>query len=162
MRYAGLIQDDFVNGIGVCTSIWVQGCPHRCKGCHNAQTWDYDGGIEIDETELIDKILASLTANGLVRNLSILGGEPLVVNNENFVMHLIQVVREKFPLIKIFLWTGYTYEELNTNLTTARQYILHNVDVLIDGRFELDKRDVSLPLRGSSNQHIFYKWREKE
>ena len=88
MKYAGLLKNDFINGEGVCVSVWVQGCPFRCKGCHNPQTWDFDEGIEVDEDALIDEVLAALNANGILRNLSILGGEPLAPQNRNFTNRL--------------------------------------------------------------------------
>ena len=81
MTYAGIIENDVSNGEGICLSYWTQGCPHKCKGCHNPQTWDDNAGIEIDENKLLCTIISKLNANNLLRNLSILGGEPLSPKN---------------------------------------------------------------------------------
>lgn len=158
MKYAGLLKNDFVNGIGVCVSVWVQGCPYRCKGCHNPQTWDDNGGIEVDEDDLIAEIVSSIDTNGVVRNLSILGGEPLYDKNPNFLLKLIQIVKSSFPHIKIFLWTGAEkeeIEEMKRNEDTISK-LLEMIDVIICGRFDINNRNVSLPLVGSSNQEIIF------
>lgn len=155
MKYAGLIKNDVVNGQNVCVSLWVQGCPFHCKGCHNPQTWDFDGGYE--DKEILDKIFKALTANNIKRNFSVLGGEPLCQSNREEVAEIIAKVRESFPEIKIYIWTGYTLEELQKENNSSLISILNNIDVLIDGRFEIDKRDITLPLRGSRNQRVLYR-----
>ena len=77
MRYAGLIKNDIVDcDDGICVSLWLQGCPHRCKGCHNPETWDFNGGTEIPIEELIKEIIKSINENGVERNFSVLGVEP--------------------------------------------------------------------------------------
>ena len=155
MRYAGLLKNDFVNGRGVCVSFWTQGCQHRCPGCHNPQTWDFYGGLEAQEDELIEEIIEALDANGVARNLSILGGEPLQNCNTPFVAKLIATVRKRITRpIKIFLWTGAELNELRQDIDGAVYYILHNVDVLITGRFIAAERDITLKWRGSRNQQI--------
>ena len=95
MKIAGLIRNDVVNGYDVCVSVWVQGCPFHCEGCHNPQTWDFDGGIEVEEDEFIEEVIESIKRNGVRRNLSLLGGEPLCKQNYPFVKKLIMSVREK-------------------------------------------------------------------
>ena len=155
MRYAGLIKDDIVDcDDGICVSLWMQGCPHHCKGCHNPETWDFNGGIEIDREKLVENVISSLTQNGIKRNFSILGGEPLTPENIVDTANIISKVRESFPDIKIYLWTGYVIEELNKKNIFIKQ-ILKNIDVLIDGPFILEKKDLTLKLRGSTNQRIF-------
>ena len=156
MKYAGIIYDDFVNGENVCVSLWMQGCHFHCKGCHNQQTWDFNGGYEMPENFESD-ILKAISKNGIQRNFSMLGGEPLCPENRACVCNLIKKVRETYPTIKIFVWTGYELEELRAENDKAINEILENINVLITGRFILEQRDITLPLRGSRNQKILYK-----
>lgn len=151
MRYAGLKENDIVDGEGICVSLWTQGCPHRCPGCHNPETWDYQGGTEIDMGELTTKVIQAIEKNGVKRNLSILGGEPLCPHNIDFVISLVNIVRTLFPDIKIFIWTGYRLEDLQEKY---QQSLFDKIDVLIDGPFVLAERDITLKLRGSKNQRI--------
>ena len=164
MRYAGLIENDIVDSDdGICVSLWMQGCPHHCKGCHNPETWDFKGGIEIDREKLVENVITSLTQNGIKRNFSILGGEPLAEENIKDTFDIINCVRNKFPKIKIYLWTGYTIEYLKKLCTSKYVYIskiLKNVDIIIDGLYNEELRDVNLPLRGSSNQRILYRGKD--
>lgn len=154
MRYAGLIENDIVDSDdGICVSLWMQGCPHHCKGCHNPETWDFNGGIEIDREKLVENVINSLTQNGVKRNFSILGGEPLAEENLEDTLYIINRIRNKFPKIKIYLWTGYTIENLKIK-------DLKKIDVIIDGLYDEKLRDVSLPLRGSSNQRILYRGKD--
>lgn len=149
IRIADINKNDVINGQGVCVSIWTQGCPHRCKGCHNPESWSFSGGYEVEENETIEKILQYLVENGVQRNLSILGGEPLCAENLNFTIALLARAKEKYPHIKTFVWTGYHMEDF------PREY-LENIDVLIDGPFILEERDITLKLRGSKNQRVLY------
>lgn len=150
MKIAAIQYNDITNGEGICVSLWMQGCPHKCKGCHNPETWDFQGGREIDRQELMRDILNHINANGVLRNFSILGGEPLAPQNIEDTLYIIDRVREKFPNIKVFLWTGYLLKQLPINR-------LQNIDIIIDGQFELKNRDISLKWRGSPNQRILYK-----
>ncbi len=154
MRIAGLIKNDMVDGSGFCVSLWTQGCPHRCPGCHNPETWDFNGGTVMTLDELEKEIFEALNANGVERNFSILGGEPLCEENLYDVAKIISKVRRNFPDRKIFVWTGYTYEELKEKNSLVLNALLNNIDILIDGRFEIDKRDITLWLRGSRNQRV--------
>ena len=153
MRYAGFMPNDFINGIGVCVSFWTQGCPFHCAGCHNPQTWDFEGGYEVP-IDIKGRIIKAISANGIQRNFSILGGEPLCKQNENLVNEIVTAVRAAYPNIKIFIWSGYTYQDLLSMNSPVINSILEKCDVLIDGRFELENRDITLKLRGSSNQNI--------
>lgn len=155
-RYAGLITNDFVNGTGVCVSFWTQGCPHRCPGCHNPETWDFEGGKELP-TDIKGQIIKAICANGIIRNFSILGGEPLCPQNLEEVDNIITSVRTAFPHIKIFIWTGYTLEELQKMKNFHIINILSQIDVLIDGLYKEDEKDITLELRGSKNQRILYR-----
>ena len=154
-RYAGLITNDFVNGTGVCVSFWTQGCPHRCSGCHNPETWDFEGGKELP-TDIRGQIIKAICANGIIRNFSILGGEPLCSQNLEEVDNIITSVRTAYPHIKIFIWTGYTLEELQKMENFHIINILSQIDVLNDGLYKEDEKDITLELRGSKNQRILY------
>ena len=154
-RYAGLITNDFANGEGVCVSFWVQGCPHKCKGCQNPETWDFNGGNELP-TDIRGQIIKAICANGITRNFSVLGGEPLCEENLEEVDQIITTVRTAFPHIKIFVWTGYTLEELQKKKNLHIISILSQIDTLIDGPYIEEERDITLNLRGSRNQHILH------
>ena len=154
MRLAGLKLNDCIDGEGISVSLWAQGCPHRCKGCHNPETWDFNGGYEDENNELRGKIIKGLTANGIKRNFSILGGEPLCKENAEDVLTILTCVKIALPDTKVFLWTGYTYEELKSWNDVTINNILSKVDILIDGPFIEEKRDLSLWLRGSLNQRV--------
>ena len=152
MRYAGLIKDDTAAGPGLCVTFFTQGCPHRCAGCHNPETWDFNGGMEFCP-DIIKEIVDALTDRGIKRNLCIMGGEPLCPENEFLTLLIILEVRAKVPDLKIYLWSGYTLEELKNKGFRVRD-ILKQIDFLIDGRFEQELKDTTLKMRGSSNQQI--------
>ena len=153
IRIAGLNGNDFVNGEGVSVSLFLQGCPFHCEGCHNPETWNPKGGIKVDEGDLIQQILTLINANNITRNLSILGGEPLDTEQKrDFLRELIIRVRYYYPEIKIVLWTGYKYNDIKDK--EDFKYILENIDYLIDGPFILKERDITLKWRGSRNQKI--------
>ena len=153
MKYAGLIKNDFSAAPGVSTTFFVQGCPFHCEGCHNKDTWDFDGGKEFTP-QTLDDIIDALTANNISRNLCIMGGEPLCQENQ-FLTHLIiKTVKEQLPETKIYVWTGYLYEDLLKSLNPHLEEILSLSDVLIDGPYIASLRDITLQMRGSSNQRI--------
>ena len=154
-KYAGLITNDFANGAGTCVSFWTQGCPHRCTGCHNPETWDFDGGKDLP-VDIRGQIIKAICANNIIRNFSVLGGEPLCEQNLNEVDKIITSVRIAYPQIKIFVWTGYILEDLIQQNDTRINHILSQIDVLIDGPFIEKERDITLELRGSKNQRILY------
>lgn len=153
MKYAAIMENDYTNGENICVSFWVQGCPHRCEGCHNPAQWDFEGGKELPN-DYKGQIIKAISANGITRNFSVLGGEPLCEQNIKLTSDIITAVRVAYPHIKIFLWTGYTLEELKHPLI---EDILSKIDVLIDGPYIQSQRDVTLKLRGSTNQRILYK-----
>lgn len=155
-RYAGLITNDFANGTGTCVSFWTQGCPHHCPSCQNPETWDFQGGKEVP-TDIRGQIIKAICANGITRNFSVLGGEPLCDENLNEVDKIITGVRAAYPQIKIFVWTGYVLEELKEKKNDKINHILSQIDVLIDGPFIQAERDITLELRGSRNQRILYR-----
>ena len=111
MQYAGIIKNDIAAGEGMNVTFFVQGCPFHCEGCHNPQTWDFLGGKEFTIDTLND-LTNAIQANGIKRNLSIMGGEPLCQENIFLTQMVIAHIKSKYPDIKVYLWTGYTYEEL--------------------------------------------------
>ena len=153
MRYAGIIKNDFSAAPGVSVTFYTQGCPHHCFGCHNPETWDFEGGKEFTP-EVIDEILEALTANNIMRSLAIQGGEPLCVENEFLTLLIVKAVKEKFPDIKIYIWTGYYFNSLPN--TPYIKQILELTDCLVDGPYIEEERDITLPMRGSRNQNIIY------
>ena len=155
-RYNTIIPNDIANGEGVCVSFFVQGCPHRCKGCFNPETWDFEGGQPYtNETKW--ELLRLINANGIVRNFSILGGEPMAGRNLEMTKEVVQAIRVAYPHIKIYLWTGFhLYELINTGDEKVLK-ILDCVDYIIDGPFQEEEKDLSLKLRGSRNQRIWIK-----
>ena len=153
MRIAGLVKNDIVDSDdGIAVALYFQGCPHHCKGCHNPETWDFNGGMEIDREELIKTVMDSLTENGIKRNLSILGGEPLAPQNIDNTIYILSKIRKQFKDIKILLWTGYNFKDIKKD--KQQKKILKLVNKIIDGKYIEELRDTTLELRGSSNQNI--------
>lgn len=150
MKYAKIRKMDISNGEGVRVSLFVQGCSFHCKNCFNQETWDFNGGKEFTTAE-IQKII-ELADKDYIAGLSILGGEPLHNNNVDEVFHIVATFKEKFPNKDIWLWTGFKFEDAIKD--SKRKLILCNIDVLIDGKFVLEQRDITLKLRGSSNQRV--------
>ena len=153
MKYSGLIRNDLAAAPGVSVTFFTQGCPHRCKGCHNPETWDFNGGKEFTQ-EILYEIYRALESNGIERSFCIMGGEPMCEQNLLLTCMILQNVKLRFPQVKTYLWTGYYYEDLLKMSDPKVKIILDMVDVLIDGPYEENKRDVTLKMRGSSNQSI--------
>ena len=153
MKYSGIIYNDTCAGPGVCVTFFTQGCPHRCFNCQNPETWDFNGGKEFT-VETLESIINGLTANGIQRNLCIMGGEPLCDENVFLTYLVIKEVKEKVPEAKIYIWSGYTYEELQYKNNPKVKEIFNLSDVLIDGPYIDKERDITLLMRGSRNQRI--------
>lgn len=153
MKYNTIKYNDVANAPGVAVSVYLQGCPHHCYNCFNPETWDFDGGLEFTQDTLND-IVRGLTAFGVHRSLCILGGEPLCEENAFTTLLIIKTVKEKLPDTKIYIWSGYLYENLKENSNPHIQAILKTADYLIDGPYIDSLRDISLTMRGSSNQRI--------
>ena len=155
MRYAGLIHNDFSAAPGISVSFFTQGCPHHCPGCYNPETWDFDGGKEFTY-DVLNEIEESLFANGVSRSLAIMGGEPLCEQNIFLTLLVVKTIKEKYPDVKIYIWSGYTYDYLMSRITNNLhlKQVLDYADFLIDGPYIEELRDISLPMRGSSNQKI--------
>jgi len=154
MRYAGMIKNDFSAAPGVCVSFFTQGCPHHCEGCHNPETWDPEGGYEFT-SDTLNNLIKALEANHIHRDLCIMGGEPLCPDNQFLTLMIVNEIKEKLPKTKIYLWTGYTLDELKKSSNVQRiKQILNKCEMIIDGRFIESERDITLYMRGSSNQNI--------
>lgn len=143
---------DVANGPGIRTSVWFRGCPHACSGCFNEETWSREGAGEEFSQATIDKVLGIIATSPVQKDLSILGGEPLVAYNINDVIELCKQIKSSNPECSIWIWSGYLFEDL-LNLKTFQELVQY-FDVLVDGKFELDKKDLTLPYRGSSNQRV--------
>ena len=149
MRFSKIKDNDIANGLGINMSLWTQGCPHHCKGCFNGETWNFDDGKEFTQSDL-DYMIENINKNNVERNLSILGGEPLCPENINGVINVCKTFKDKFPEKKIYVWTGYVVE----NFDQKQKEVLKYIDVLVDGPFVQEKRNLSLMMRGSSNQRV--------
>ena len=154
MNYATIKFYDVANGTGVRVSLFVSGCRHHCKGCFNAETWDFSYGEPYtQETE--DSIIDGLKPD-YITGLSLLGGEPFEPENQPALTELLRRVKTELPEKTVWCYTGYTYEELQALAADrpAIRELLALTDLLIDGRFKQEERDLSLLFRGSRNQRV--------
>ena len=148
VRIAGVVRQSIVDGTGLRLTVFAQGCPHRCEGCHNPHTHDFGGGYDC----AVEKLLGELDRNPLLRGITLSGGEPLCR------------ARELLPLARgarargrdVWCYTGYTFEQLAAMARedTALAELLGCIDVLVDGPYEAARRDLTLRFRGSANQRI--------
>ena len=145
MRIADIQEFDVNNGEGVGCSLFVQGCHFHCKNCFNQSTWDFNGGKEW--TQSTKEKFLELVNNPYITRVSILGGEPLADENIQDVYDLIKQIPSSK---KIWLYTGYVWDDMDF----VRRVVANSVDVLVDGRFVDELRDLNLPFRGSSNQRL--------
>lgn len=156
MNYAEIKYCDIANGVGVRTTLFVSGCRNGCEGCFNPLQWDFAAGRPFTP-EVEDKILESLEP-AYVTGLTLLGGEPMEPENQAGLLPLLRRVREHLPQKSIWLYTGFTWEALvdgpSRGHTEMLPELLGLVDVLVDGPFVLEQKDISLRFRGSSNQRI--------
>ena len=146
MRYNTIRQLDIANGPGARVSIFVQGCHFNCPGCFNTVAKDFSGGKEFTEQTMT--VLLKLAEPAHISGLSILGGEPLHPRNRADVLALVRKFKEVYPEKTVWLWTGYLWEEV------AEDLIGSGVDVVVDGRFVEELKDLRLKYRGSSNQRV--------
>ena len=149
-RYNTIKYNDVANAPGIAISIYLQGCPHHCKGCFNPETWDFNGGQELTEELLNDLFQNKINKNGIKRSLCILGGEPLCEENELTTLALTSMAK-KYN-VDVYIWTGYVLEELEK--TDLLFEIFENADYLIDGPFIEEEKDITLKMRGSRNQRV--------
>lgn len=164
MRFAQIRSMDISNGEGVGVSLFVQGCDRHCFNCFNSETWDFNGGKEW--TEETREQFIKLVDRPYIKRISILGGEPLAKQNIDEVLSLVKEIRISYPQKNIWLYTGYYIEDIinfNTNSVSqqifdrdkfVRNNILTCIDVLVDGEYIDEQRDISLAYRGSKNQRV--------
>ena len=148
MNYHNLTYPDMNNGSGLRVVLWLSGCSHHCKGCQNPQTWDSNSGIGFDDAAYYE--MFNELEKDYISGLTLSGGDPLFTDNIDMVLNLCKDVKRRVGKT-IWLYTGYTYEEI---ISDKRQQILNYVDVIVDGRYEEDKRSLNLPWIGSSNQRV--------
>ena len=155
MHYATIKPRDIANGPGVRVSLFVSGCTHRCPGCFNAEAWDFDYGKPFDGA-VVDELLGLLEPD-YVKGLSLLGGEPFEPQNQAALVELLRKVREKYPNKTVWCYSGYTLEQLRGESRARCEYtdeMLSMIDVLVDGRFVMEKKNIRLRFRGSENQRL--------
>lgn len=146
MRYHNITHDDMLNGDGLRVVLWVAGCTHHCPQCQNPITWDIEGGLPFDE-EAYAEVMTELEKD-YVSGITFSGGDPLHPENRGAVGALIEEIKAKHPQKTIWLYTGFVWDEIKNLPFVAR------IDVLVDGPFQIDKLDVKLHWRGSSNQRV--------
>ena len=156
MNYADIKKIDVANGEGVRVSLFVSGCNHHCKGCFNQCAWDFNYGNKFTEKE--EQKIIEYMDHDYIEGLSLLGGEPLEPKNQEGLLPLVKEVKEKFPNKNIWCYTGFDFEKdvmgkMASKSETTRE-LLKYIDVIVDGKFEEDKKDLKLQFRGSSNQRI--------
>lgn len=146
MRYHNITKDDMLNGDGLRVVLWVSGCSHCCKECHNPVTWDPNGGILFDE-EAKSEIFEELDKD-YISGITLSGGDPLYMGNREDIEKLVREIKEKYPDKTIWLYTGFLWESIK------ELDVIKYLDVIVDGEFEVDKKDVQLHWRGSRNQRV--------
>ncbi len=149
IRIAGTVSDSITDGPGIRFTLFVQGCPHHCPGCHNPQTHDFNGGRDAEEEELI----AAINKNPLLSGLTLSGGEPMC--QARALAHFAERVRKECPRIKeVACYTGFTFEELLEGKADGAMELLKQLDTLVDGRFVQALRSWEIRFAGSSNQRV--------
>lgn len=156
MYYADIKKVDVANGPGVRVSLFVSGCTHKCKGCFNEEAWDFKYGHEYTQKEE-DKIIELLKPD-YIEGITILGGEPFEYVNQKRILPLLRRIRKELPNKTIWCFSGYTFDtdilENMCNKYKETKELISYIDVLVDGKFEIDKKNFKLKFRGSSNQRI--------
>ncbi len=156
MNYGEIKNCDIANGTGVRVTLFVSGCTNHCKNCFQPQTWDFNYGKKFDE-ETKEKIYKMLSES-YIQGLTLLGGEPFEPENQRELLPFLKEVKRRFPDKNIWAFSGFTYEELTSKGShpncECTDEILSIIDVLVDGRFVEEKKNLSLRFRGSSNQRL--------
>lgn len=156
MHYGEIKNCDIANGIGVRVSLFVSGCTNHCEGCFQPETWDFNYGN--DFTEETENRILEMLAPDYICGLTVLGGEPFEPENQRVLVDFLRKVRRKYPEKSIWCFTGFTLEMLETEDThcycEATEEMLSLIDVLVDGRFDKNKKNISLRFRGSENQRL--------
>lgn len=157
MNYMKIERFSTSNGLGLRNILWTSGCRFYCKGCHNQEAWDINAGKRFTEESYLELVQ---DFNGVVgkylNGISLLGGEPLLEESRETILEIVKRFKKGFPEKDIWLWSGYLYEDIK-NLE-----ILNYIDILVDGKFEIDKMDLRLPYAGSTNQRVIDIKKSKE
>ena len=154
MNYIKIKNYDIANGDGVRTSLFVSGCDLHCRGCFNKESWDLNAG-QFFSREVKKELFKNLKLD-YIKGLSLLGGDPFNPNNVKDIAFLVEDTKRLFPNKTIWVWSGYTLEELTERKDQYTREILDNIDVLVDGRFIEEEKDLSLRFRGSKNQRLIH------
>ena len=153
MKILNITSPDVNNGTGFRVTLWVAGCSHHCRGCHNPESWDYNQGKSLREVrkDLFDRLDKSY-----IQGLTLSGGDPLAQSRKSLLelYFLLRRIKKKFPNKDIWIYSGYTHEEILQD--KFKKLVLSQCDVLVDGLYKYALRDTSLPFRGGSNQRIIY------
>ena len=153
MKILNITSPDVNNGTGFRVTLWVAGCSHHCRGCHNPESWDYNQGKSLREVrkDLFDRLDKSY-----IQGLTLSGGDPLAQSRKSLLelYFLLRRIKKKFPNKDIWIYSGYTHEEILQD--KFKKLVLSQCDVLVDGLYRYALRETSLPFRGSSNQRIIY------
>lgn len=152
MNYHSITKDDTDNGDGIRVVLLVSGCEHHCEECHSAETWDYESGVEFDNNALLE--IGAELEKEYVRGITFSGGDPLAPRNRSTTLAIVDWVKCNYPNKNIWIYTGYKYEQIVFEGSYQCVKILKNIDVLVDGKYKKDQRDVSLKWRGSKNQRV--------
>ena len=156
MNYATIKPVDIANGPGVRVSLFVSGCTHRCKGCFNEEAWDFQFGKPFTQ-EVQEQLLSSLD-HDYIEGLTLLGGEPMEPSNQEALLPFIRAVRERLPQKTIWCFTGYDFEKdilgRMMEASSVTRELIPLFDVMVDGKFVAEKRNLSLKFRGSENQRV--------
>ena len=157
MNYGEIKKNDIANGEGVRTSLFVSGCRHHCKNCFNEQTWDFSFGEPFTE-KTMEEIFDSCKPSW-INGLSLLGGEPFEPENQRVLLPFLIMFKERFANKTIWCYSGFTFEEITGKAksrahTDISSEMLGMIDILVDGRFVEEKKDISLAFRGSTNQRV--------
>lgn len=156
MNYGEIKKYDIADGPGVRVTLFVSGCRHHCKGCFNAETWDFHYGNPY--TEKTEKEILDALNHPYIAGLTLLGGEPFEPENQRELVKLLKKVREMYPKKNIWSYSGYVYDKDlipgGSAYTEVTDEMLSYIDVLVDGPFVEDLKDITLQFRGSSNQRI--------
>ena len=155
MNYATIKKNDIANGTGVRVSLFVSGCRHRCKGCFNRDAWKFEYGSLF--TDKVAEEVLDAADHCYIEGLSLLGGEPFEPENQEPLIDLVRLFKQRFPQKTVWCYSGFTFEEIvegKAGHQPTAMKLLSQIDVLVDGKFEEELKDLSLIFRGSSNQRI--------
>ena len=148
LRLAGVVNESIVDGPGIRTAVFVQGCPHRCEGCHNSHTWDFSGGYDRE----VDDIIETVSKNPLLKGITLSGGEPFSQAGP-----LSELAKKAHNIgLDVFTYSGYTFEEILAGFrdNPGWRALLEQSDYLVDGKFDLSQKSLELRFRGSKNQRV--------